>query len=55
LKNVQLLDIYRSEKLGKEKKNISLRFFYQDDEKTLNLKEVDEEHESIISILEKTF
>jgi phenylalanyl-tRNA synthetase beta chain len=55
LKNVELLDIYRSEKLGADKKNISLRFFYQDDEKTITIKEVDEEHTSIIAILEKTF
>jgi phenylalanyl-tRNA synthetase beta chain len=55
LKDVQVLDIYRSDKLGKDKKNISFRFFYRDDEKTLSLKEVDEEHASTISILEKTF
>jgi phenylalanyl-tRNA synthetase beta chain len=38
------LDLYRSEKLGEEKKNATLRFIYRDNENTISLKTVDQEH-----------
>lgn len=50
LKNVALLDIYRSEKLGPDKKNITLRFSYRDDHKTLSQEAVDKEHARLLAL-----
>ena len=47
LKNVELLDIYESKELG-DKKNITLRFTYRHDKKTLELKSVEKIHEKIV-------
>lgn len=47
LKEVFLLDIYRSEKLGPDVKNVTLRFIYRDDQKTLSQEAVDTEHTRI--------
>jgi phenylalanyl-tRNA synthetase beta chain len=47
LKNVSLLDVYRSEKLGHDLKNITLHFVYRDDQKTLSQEAVDSEHAKI--------
>jgi phenylalanyl-tRNA synthetase beta chain len=44
LEKVTLLDIYRSDRLGKEKKNVTLHFVYRDPQKTLSQEEVDAEH-----------
>ena len=47
LESVDLLDIYRSPQLGKEKKNVTLRFFYRDRKKTISLESVEKEHAKI--------
>jgi phenylalanyl-tRNA synthetase beta chain len=47
LENISLLDIYRSEKLGGELKNVTFRFVYRDNKKTLAQEEVDREHARI--------
>ncbi|GAB5411979.1 MAG: phenylalanine--tRNA ligase subunit beta [Chlamydiales bacterium] len=47
LKSVELLDIYESKELG-DKKNITLRFTYRHDKKTLELKSVEKIHEKIV-------
>lgn len=44
LERVQLLDLYKSEQIGKDRKNITLRFFYRDKEKTLAIEAVEKEH-----------
>lgn len=49
LQNVILLDIYRSEKLGKEWKNVTIRFVYRDPLKTLEQEMVDNEHQHVTS------
>lgn len=49
LENVFLLDIYRSEKLGAGKKNVTLHFIYRDKNKTIEQEAVDAEHKRIIS------
>jgi phenylalanyl-tRNA synthetase beta chain len=49
LEEVYLLDIYRSDKLGKDKKNATLRFIYRDKEKTISQAEVDTEHAKILN------
>lgn len=50
LKKVSLLDIYRSDKLGNDKKNITLRFYYRDDDKTIAQEAVDKEHARVLSM-----
>ncbi len=48
LESVALLDVYRSDKLGKGLKNVTLRFLYRDKEKTISQEKVDAEHAHII-------
>lgn len=45
LEKVSLVGIYRSEKLGKDLKNMTLRFTYRDLTKTISQADVDAEHE----------
>jgi len=52
LKNVDLFDIYSGQELGDGKENLAFHIIYQDENKTLNSKEVDEEHKKIIAQLE---
>jgi phenylalanyl-tRNA synthetase beta chain len=47
LENLTLLDIYRNEALGQGIKNITLRFMYRDQEKTIEQEAVDSEHARI--------
>jgi len=49
LKETFLLDIYTSEKLGNDKKNVTLRFIYRDDQKTLSLEAVEKEHARLLA------
>ena len=52
LRNIELIDIFRDEeKVGKGKQNITLRFTYRDDEKTIEMGQVDEEHQLISTAL----
>jgi phenylalanyl-tRNA synthetase beta chain len=48
LEEISILDIFRSEKLGKGKKNATLHFIYRDKEKTIELETVEREHEHMI-------
>ncbi len=47
LEKVVLLDLYKSEQIGKDKKNATFRFFYRDMEKTIALETVEKEHARI--------
>jgi phenylalanyl-tRNA synthetase beta chain len=49
LEKVTLLDLYKSEQIGKDKKNATFRFFYRDTEKTVAFETVEEEHARIIA------
>lgn len=49
LKEVTLLGIYQGEKLGPSKKNITLRFIYRDDNKTISQQAVDAEHDRLMN------
>lgn len=44
VENIFLLKLYRSDKVGVGKKNVSLRFIYRDSEKTIEQASVDAEH-----------
>ena len=49
LQNVQLFDIFESEKLGVDKKSVAINFSFLNESKTLTDKEVDEQMEQLIS------
>ncbi len=53
LKDVFLLDLYRSEKIGSDKKNVTLRFVYRNDKKTISFEAVEIEHARIMSEVQK--
>ncbi len=55
LKEVVLLDIYESEKIGHDQRNITLRLTYRDDKKTLTQKQVEKEHHHLIHLIAKKF
>jgi phenylalanyl-tRNA synthetase beta chain len=48
LEKVSLLDLYKSDQIGKDKKNATFRFFYRDIERTLAFETVEREHARII-------
>jgi phenylalanyl-tRNA synthetase beta chain len=52
LKDVQLFDIFESEKLGANKKSLAISFTFLDEQKTLTDKEIDEMMNMIIESLE---
>ncbi|NGX37395.1 MAG: Phenylalanine--tRNA ligase beta subunit [Chlamydiae bacterium] len=47
LEKVFLLDLYKSEKIGKDRKNATFRFQYRDREKTVEYDEVEKEHKRL--------
>jgi phenylalanyl-tRNA synthetase beta chain len=47
LEKVYLLDLYKSEQIGKDKKNATFRFIYRDKEKTIGQETVEREHARI--------
>jgi phenylalanyl-tRNA synthetase beta chain len=49
LEEARLLDLYKSEKIGKDKKNATLRFFYRDKQKTIEADLVEKEHARLVS------
>lgn len=53
LREVSLFDVFESEKLGAGKKSMALSFTFQDEEKTLTDKDIDDMMNKIIGVLEK--
>jgi phenylalanyl-tRNA synthetase beta chain len=53
LQQVQLFDIFESEKLGKDKKSMAISFTFSDDSKTLTDKEIDGMMGKLIQCFEK--
>ena len=53
LKDFFLLDIYESEKIGSDVKNVTFRFTYRDDSKTLEQPQVEKEHARLIETISK--
>lgn len=49
LQKVSLLDLYRSERLGEGKKNVTFRFFYRSPDRTVEQEEVEREHSSLVN------
>lgn len=52
LQDMKLFDIFESEKLGKNKKSLAVSFTFQDEEKTLTDKEIDDWMKKIMTTLE---
>lgn len=44
LEKLSLIDLYKSEKIGKDRKNVTFRFTYRDLSKTIEFQEVEKEH-----------
>lgn len=53
LKDVNVFDVYISDKLGQGKKSIAVSFILQDEEKTLTDKQIDQVMEKLITAYEK--
>ncbi|MDD5433424.1 MAG: hypothetical protein PHE77_02065 [Candidatus Pacebacteria bacterium] len=53
VKDVDLFDAYTGLELEEGKENLAFHIIYQDENKTLTAKEVDEEHKKIIKALEE--
>ncbi len=53
LRDMKLFDIFESEKLGKGKKSMAVSFIFQDEEKTLTDKEIDDWMNKIMTTFEK--
>jgi phenylalanyl-tRNA synthetase beta chain len=52
LKTVSLFDLFRSEKIGTGKKSVALSFTFQDEEKTMTDKEIDQMMQQLIKAFE---
>lgn len=48
LENYFLLDLYKSEQIGKDRKNATFRFIYRDKDKTIDIETVEKEHQKLI-------
>jgi phenylalanyl-tRNA synthetase beta chain len=53
LKDVDLFDVYESEKLGRDKKSYAVSFILKDDSKTLTDKNIDKAMSNLINAFEK--
>jgi len=54
LKSYRLFDVFKSEKLGKDKQSLAMNFTFLDDEKTMKDEEIDKMMAKITSNIEKT-
>lgn len=53
LKEAILIDIYMGEKVPQDKKNVTFRFIYRDDTKTIDVASIEKAHQAIIHTLER--
>ena len=53
LEEVFLLDLYKSDKIGKDRKNATFRFQYRDRAKTIAFEEVEQEHKKLTQHIAK--
>jgi len=54
LKGVEIVSVYESAELGAQR-NVTLRFHYRDDKKTIDSERVEKEHSRIIASVQKNF
>ncbi|MCE5316836.1 MAG: phenylalanine--tRNA ligase subunit beta [Parachlamydia sp.] len=50
LQQVSLIDLYRSDRLGEGRKNVTFRFFYRSPDRTVEQEEVEREHLSLVNL-----
>ena len=55
LDNIQIFDVFESESLGKNKKNIAFRLSFLDKNKTLTINDVEPIIEKVLKVLDKKF
>jgi len=55
LEKVFLLDLYKSDKIGKDRKNATFRLVYRDPKKTVAFEEVEKQHTKITEDIAKKF
>ncbi|NGX27085.1 MAG: hypothetical protein K940chlam6_01012, partial [Chlamydiae bacterium] len=55
LEKVFLLDLYKSDKIGKDKKNATFRFLYRDLKKTIAYEDVEKEHAKLTEHIAEKF
>lgn len=55
LENIFLLDLYKSEKIGKDRKNATFRFQYRDINRTIASEEIEKHHGELIEHIAKKF
>jgi len=55
LENVYLLDLYKSDKIGKNRKNATFRFQYRDPKKTIEYEDVEKAHKELTEHLAEKF
>lgn len=53
LESFFLLDLYKSDRIGKDRKNATFRFFYRDKEKTISKEAVEKEHDKLIEAVKE--
>jgi phenylalanyl-tRNA synthetase beta chain len=53
LEEVYLLDLYKSDQIGEDRKNITLRFVYRDQKKTVAFETVEKEHARLTEAVQK--
>jgi phenylalanyl-tRNA synthetase beta chain len=53
LRNYRLFDVFKSEKLGKDKQSLAMNFTFLDDSKTMKDEEIDKMMAKITSNIEK--
>ncbi len=51
LKKIELIDVYVSEEIGLNNKNVTIRFTYRDDNKTIDMQSVENAHQKILKAL----
>ncbi len=55
LEKASLIDVYTSDKIGKDNKNVTFRFVFRDNKKTIAQEAVDAEHARIVSELQSSY
>ncbi|MBS0606952.1 MAG: phenylalanine--tRNA ligase subunit beta [Verrucomicrobia bacterium] len=53
LEQVYLLDLYKSDQIGQNKKNVTFRFYYRDQKKTIAYETVEKEHARLTEAVQK--
>src|SRR6056297_2541573 len=53
IKTVELLDVFKNDKIKEDTKSVTCRVIYQSEERTLAMKELEKEHDNVVKNLEE--